>query len=140
MPEPLPDSSTDFISSEFIPVITYVTPSQAADPYNSPPSKGVLDDALTDRPRDGSRPPEKAIGRVPISAKKLEDQMTQLLKSVGGVLGNAKDRAGDLAGMELEEVELSVEISGEGEVNLMGLGGIQGGASGAITLKFVRKS
>ena len=136
----MPDATSDPLSSEFIPVVTYVAPAEADNPRGLPPSKGVFDDALTDPPRDGSRPPEKAIGRVPISAKKLEDQMTQLLKSTGGVLSNAKTRAGDLAGMELDEVELSVEISGEGEVNLMGIGGIQGGTSGAITLKFVRKS
>ncbi|MEM9535595.1 MAG: hypothetical protein AAGA40_07980 [Cyanobacteria bacterium P01_E01_bin.45] len=71
-----------------------------------------------------------------MSANVIEAQMTQLMKSMGSVLGRAKQSAGEIAGMELQEVELSVEINAEGKVSLIGVGGAQAGASGAITLKF----
>lgn len=41
--------------------------------------------------------------------------------------------------MQLEEIELSVEINGEGQVSLLGTGG-KIGSKGAITLTFKRKS
>lgn len=136
----MPDSPSQPLSEEFISVVTYTTPSETTEYEESTrTSKGMLDDALSGTPRGGGGASSKAIGHVSISAKKLEDQMTQLLKSMGGVLSKAKERAGELAGMELDEVELSVEINGQGEVSLMGIGGIEAGASGAVKLKFVRK-
>jgi len=39
--------------------------------------------------------------------------------------------------MQLDEIELSVEISGEGEIKLMGTGG-KAGSKGAIKLTFKR--
>ncbi len=40
--------------------------------------------------------------------------------------------------MRLDEVELSVEINGEGQVSLFGVGGKAGG-KGGMTFKFKRK-
>lgn len=133
------DFSDDF-SDAFIPIITYVEPSHSTtDPTRL--SKGTLGDTI-DTPRSGTRSPvtEKGIGQVNIPAKRLEDQMTHLLKSMGSVLSNARQRAGEIAGMELDSIELSVEINAEGQVSLMGIGGAQAGASGAITLTFTRTS
>ncbi len=80
--------------------------------------------------------PAYARGRgVPIKSSVLEDSMTTLLQQVGRVLSHAKQRAGELAGMELEEIELSVEISSEGQVSLLG-SGVKAGGKGAMTLKF----
>jgi hypothetical protein len=78
----------------------------------------------------------KGVGRVEVSAAVIEAQITKLLKGVGGILGRAKQSAGDIAGMELQEVELSVSINAAGEVSLLGIGGTQAGVEGAITLKF----
>ena len=41
-------------------------------------------------------------------------------------------------GMQLDEIELSVEINSEGKVSLFGIGGKAGG-KGAMTLKFKRR-
>ncbi len=61
--------------------------------------------------------------------------MTVLLQQLGRVLSHAKQRAGELAGMELEEIELSLEINSEGQVSLLG-SGVKAGGKGAMTLKF----
>jgi hypothetical protein len=54
---------------------------------------------------------------------------------IGGVFREATHNAGDLGGMELDEIELMVEVNGEGQLGLLGNGGRAGG-KGAITLKF----
>ena len=68
----------------------------------------------------------------------LEHSMTDLLQRIGRVLSHAKQRAGELAGMELDEIELSVEINGEGQVSLLG-SGAKAGSKGTMTLKFKMK-
>ena len=115
-----------------ISLITY-TP---RDEGTEAPGKGILSDAVSDTSRSPSPTLSKGIGPVQVSAKTIQHELTQLMKSMGSALGQAKRDAGELAGMELQEVELSVQISAEGKVSLMGIGGTQAGASGAITLKF----
>ncbi len=41
--------------------------------------------------------------------------------------------------IKLSEVELSVEINGEGQISLFGIGGTKAGGKGAMTFKFKRK-
>lgn len=72
---------------------------------------------------------------VPVKVEKLEAGVTEFLQLVGRVFSRAKQAAGDLPGMELDEIELSVEVNGEGQLSLLGSGGKVGG-KGAITLKF----
>lgn len=122
----------DALSDEMISLITY-TPSGKGTEATS---RGMLSDAVSDTLRSPSPPPSKGIGPVQVSAKTIQHELTRLMKSMGSALGQAKRDAGELAGMELQEVELSVQISAEGKVSLMGIGGTQAGASGAITLKF----
>ncbi len=74
-------------------------------------------------------------GRVQVSASWLEQNLKDFLKVTGRVLKHAIYSAGDVAGMELEEVELTVEVNGEGEISLMG-SGVKTGGKGAMTLKF----
>ncbi len=118
------------MSDEFIPIVTY-----ASAPVPEDASKGLGEALFGDS--SGS---SKAVGQFRVPTQALEDKLTQLLQSVGGVLSNARQRAGDLAGMELEEIELSVAITGQGDVSLIGLGSVQAGASGAMTFKFKRKA
>jgi hypothetical protein len=73
---------------------------------------------------------------VPVSAKKLEQNMTQFLQLVGRLFNQAEQQANSK--MQLEEIELSVEISGEGEVKLIGSGAKASG-KGAIKLTFKRQ-
>jgi hypothetical protein len=64
--------------------------------------------------------------------------MTRFLQVLGKVFSQAENQAKGNTGMQLEEIELSVEISGEGEVKLLGSGAKAGGKSG-IKLTFKRK-
>ena len=47
-------------------------------------------------------------------------------------------KSGKKSGMQLDEIELSVEINGEGQVKLLG-NGVKAGGKGGIKLTFRRK-
>lgn len=85
-----------------------------------------------DDPGTVTIPPRRG---VPVRAEKLEQGMTDFLQVVGRVFNQVKQRTGELAGMDLDEIELSVEINGEGQVSLLGSGGKVGG-KGGMTLRF----
>jgi hypothetical protein len=74
---------------------------------------------------------------VKISVIDLEQKMSHFLQAVGRIFRQAEQQSIYTDGVQLNEIELSVEISGEGEVKLMGTGGKAGG-KGSITLKFTR--
>lgn len=71
--------------------------------------------------------------RVPLDAQALKTQMQGML----GVVNDLFDETTTSTGLQLNEVELSVEINAEGQLSLVGNGGKLGN-SGGITLKFVR--
>lgn len=71
--------------------------------------------------------------RVPLDAAALRAQLNGLLK----ILGDVSDQANQQSGLQLDEVELSVEITGEGQVNILGNSGKLGN-KGAVKLKFKR--
>ncbi|MEA5466660.1 Pepco domain-containing protein [Leptothoe sp. PORK10 BA2] len=71
--------------------------------------------------------------RVPLDAQALKTQMQGMLSVVNDLF----DEATTNTGLQLNEVELSVEINAEGQLSLVGNGGKLGN-SGGITLKFVR--
>jgi hypothetical protein len=105
----------------------------------------IVTDDVDDAPDDASR---KGCGdevrdrlsrlkevRLPIS--QVEHNMQQFLQLVGRLFRQVDEQIGAESAMQLEEVELSVEISGEGEVKLVAGG--KATAKGAIKLKFTRK-
>jgi len=71
--------------------------------------------------------------RVQIDAEDLKREVGNLLTVVGDVF----DRASNETGLSLEEVELSIEVSSEGQISIFGSGGKIGG-SGGIKLSFKR--
>ncbi|BAB74926.1 hypothetical protein ACN23B_16220 [Anabaena sp. FACHB-709] len=84
-------------------------------------------------------PSPKIIGDAfPVKAQDLEQNMTHFLQLVGGLFNRAEKQANHNPGLQLEEIELSVEISGEGEVKLIG-NGAKAGGKGAIKLTFRRQ-
>lgn len=96
----------------------------------------------SDRGRDWGEEVEttsrKGFGdAVKVSAEKLEQEMTLFLQVVGRVFYCAEQQANTKSGLQLDEIELSVEISGEGEVKLIGSGAKAAG-KGGIKLKFKR--
>lgn len=71
--------------------------------------------------------------RTPVSANKVKTQMQDMISIVNDLFDDANAQKG----LQLNEVELSVEISAEGKVSLIGNGGTLA-SKGGITLKFVR--
>ncbi|MEM9542100.1 MAG: hypothetical protein AAGA60_21725 [Cyanobacteria bacterium P01_E01_bin.42] len=77
---------------------------------------------------------DRAIQSVQVSASTLKENMAEFIDLVGDIFASAETKTG----MKLDEVEVAVEITGNGEVKLMGTGmGVEG--KGAITLKFKRE-
>jgi len=72
--------------------------------------------------------------RLPVS--QLEQNMNQFLQLIGRLFKQVDQQIGCESDLKLDEVELSVEISGEGEVKLVAGGKAAG--KGAIKLKFKR--
>lgn len=102
---------------------------------------GGRDGNVPRNPYADNPPRTPTAGRIglPVSAEKLEQGMTDFLQTMGRVIKNAQERATELGSMELDEIELSVEVSGEGQLSLLGSGTKVGG-SGAMTLHFKKKS
>ncbi|MEH2192744.1 MAG: hypothetical protein V7K98_08895 [Nostoc sp.] len=81
----------------------------------------------------------KGVGdAVKVSAQTLEQNMTHFLKVVGSLFNQAEQQAKVNSKMQLDEIELSIEISADGEVKLIG-SGLKAGSKGAIKLKFKRQ-
>jgi hypothetical protein len=79
--------------------------------------------------------PERTIrrDRLPIPADQVKAQMQSMVT----IINDLFDQASTHTGLQLSEVELSVEINAEGKVSLIGTGGSLG-SKGGIKLKFVR--
>jgi hypothetical protein len=71
--------------------------------------------------------------RIPINAAALKTEMDSLLQVVSEVF----DQAQQQTGLQLNEVELTVEINAEGQVSILG-NGVKLANKGGITLKFKR--
>ena len=76
------------------------------------------------------------ITRKPVEVSKLKQEMRGFLQAMREMLDEAE--APD-SKMQLDEVELSVEINGEGQISLFGIGGGKAGGRGAMTFTFKRK-
>ncbi len=75
---------------------------------------------------------------VAVSTETLERNMTSFISVVGRLFNRAEDQAKvNNSGMQLNEIELSVEITAEGEIKLLGTG-VKGGGKGGLTLRFKR--
>ncbi|MBE9201996.1 MULTISPECIES: hypothetical protein [unclassified Nodularia (in: cyanobacteria)] len=104
-------------------------------------SNGVKSGTTTTRSWSEEPPKDtrKRVGdAVQVSTQKLEQEMTHFLQVVGRLFNRAEQQAKVNSGMQLDQIELSVEISGEGEVKLIG-NGAKAGGKGAIKLTFKRQ-
>ncbi|NER20545.1 MAG: hypothetical protein F6J96_07465 [Symploca sp. SIO1C2] len=100
--------------------------------------KGVTQDTggfLDKTQQPTSNTPVSPRRGVPVSAQKLKQEMAKFVQVVGDVFSQVEQIH---TGMELDEIDLSVEINSEGKVSLFGVGGKAGG-KGAMTLKFKRR-
>ncbi|GJD22975.1 unknown protein [Rivularia sp. IAM M-261] len=79
---------------------------------------------------------------VQVDAEKLEQEMSRFVSVLDRVFTRAEQetqaKRNGKSGIQLEEIELSVEINGEGQVKLLGSGAKAGG-KGGIKLTFRRK-
>ncbi len=71
--------------------------------------------------------------RVQISTEELKQQIGNLIAVVGDVFDQSRRETG----LSLEQVELSIEVSSEGQVSILGSGGKLEG-KGGIKLSFKR--
>lgn len=77
---------------------------------------------------------------VPVKVQELEQNMGSFLQVVQRLFRQAEQQVEENSGMQLDEVELSVEISGNGEIKLIATAGVKTEAKGAIKLKFKRSN
>jgi hypothetical protein len=85
---------------------------------------------------EGIRQKVSKFKEVKLPVEQLEQNMNQFLQSIGRLFKQADRQIGLESNMKLDEVELSVEISGEGEFKLVAGG--KAAAKGIIKLKFKR--
>lgn len=74
--------------------------------------------------------------RKAVEVDKLKQEMKGFLQAMREMLDEAEPPDSK---MQLDEVELSVEINGEGQISLFGIGGGKAGGKGGMTFKFKRK-
>jgi hypothetical protein len=72
--------------------------------------------------------------RVRVDAEDLKHEIGNLIAVVGDVFDQARAETG----LSLEEVELSIEVSSEGQISILGSGGKIAG-NGGIKLSFKRQ-
>jgi len=92
---------------------------------------------------NSSKPPKvpDAAGEFRIhnvSVETLEQEMAHLLAVVDRLLIRSEEKPDRKSKMELDEIELSVEINGQGQISIIGNGAAAGG-KGSIKLKFKRE-
>ena len=78
------------------------------------------------------------LKEVKLNAADLEKNMSSFLKLVNRIFRQAESDVDKNSQLQLDEIEVSVEISAEGEVKLVAGGKMTG--KGAIKLKFKRIS
>lgn len=81
--------------------------------------------------RDDRSPRQRSY----ITAEELKQNLGEFIEVVEVSFDRAESSKSKL---QLEEIELSIEISGNGKVSLLGIGG-EAAAKGAVKLKFKRK-
>jgi hypothetical protein len=79
---------------------------------------------------------EIVITRRKVEVTKLKEEMKGFLQAMREMLDEADQPDSKL---QLDEVQLSVEVNGEGQISLLGIGGGKVGGKGAMTFKFKRK-
>lgn len=82
------------------------------------------------------KPQSATTQRKQVEVNKLKDEMKGFLQAMREILDEAETPNSKI---QLNEVELSVEINGEGQISLFGFGGTKAGGKGAMTFKFKRK-
>lgn len=80
---------------------------------------------------------EETAKTVRIPVDELAKRMSYFLTATARIFRQADEQVQQVSGLQLAEINLTIEISAEGEVKLLGSGGKIGG-NGAISLTFKR--
>lgn len=132
------------MSEETIRVITYEStePGQDLDGgkifspgYAAPGVRIDTENFPAEEPQEDRTLISSRVKSKNISVNTLEQEMNHLLSVVERLLAQAENQKN--SPIKLDEIELSVEINGQGQVSILGTGAAVGG-KGAITLKFKR--
>ena len=83
---------------------------------------------------DSSKMQQWALEMGNVGAEALAEQLTGFYETITGVLENITCKASNY---ELTEIEISVVLSAEGQIKL--LGAVGAGIDGGITMKFAKK-
>jgi ribosomal protein L9 len=97
---------------------------------------GLLGTQTTEEIVVSRKKDELVITRRKVEVTKLKEEMKGFLQAMREMLDEADQPDSKL---QLNEVELSVEVNGEGQISLLGIGGGKVGGKGAMTFKFKRK-
>ncbi len=97
---------------------------------------GLLGTQTTEEIVVSRKKDEIVITRRKVEVTKLKEEMKGFLQAMREMLDEADQPDSKL---QLNEVELSVEVNGEGQISLLGIGGGKAGGKGAMTFKFKRK-
>ncbi|MBD1832621.1 hypothetical protein H6F61_07900 [Cyanobacteria bacterium FACHB-472] len=134
------------MSDETIRVVTYETLSDSPQP-TAPEGAKIGMDVGANFWADEVQPDEFKLQKVEqktdkfrlhdVSVQKLEHGLAKFMNTVDQLFSHTEQQA-NMQFTQLDEVELSVEVNGEGQVSLLGSGTKVGGKS-AITLKFKRR-
>lgn len=74
----------------------------------------------------------------PVNPEKIKTEWIRIMNLIGELIQEAEEQAGGQMDMKLDEVTLSVEINGKGQVGILGTCSGEASGKGAITLKFKR--
>ncbi|HIK16878.1 MAG TPA: hypothetical protein IGS53_16555 [Leptolyngbyaceae cyanobacterium M33_DOE_097] len=85
----------------------------------------------------GSGDLSPSFQRTPVDFATLQQEWNKTLSQVGQLIQQAEQRANLTSQLQLDEVTLAIEISGKGQVSLLGVGG-EASSRGSITLKYKR--
>ena len=108
----------------------WIVTSQSSDEYGSKTGSKAP-------PYYQNNPPVNRENAVPVKASKLEAELSKFLAVVGGLFNRAQEQVNQQTGFKLDEIQLSVEISGEGEIKLLGTG-VKTETKGGLTFTFKR--
>ncbi len=97
---------------------------------------GVLGTETTEEVVVKKRQDEFIITKRKVEVSKLKEEIRKFLQAMSETLDEAETVNSK---MQLDEVELSVEINGEGQISLLGIAGVKAGGKGAMTFKFKRR-
>ena len=72
-----------------------------------------------------------------VSSKKFGQSFNTMIKSVASAINDCHTSS---SSFEINEVELSLTVNGNGEVSILTVAGLKAGAEAAITVKLKRKA